>query len=202
MKDLPIPDAIQYFVSFAFFIIYLWNEWQKRKRVKKISSDPEDLSKTLIADGRIYSVLVDMLIRFRAKRVYVVQFHNGEKFYSGQSIQRMSMTHEVKDPLLESIKKSYISIHLDAEMNEIVQYTIKYGGYSIGNIEEVQKSAFREMLSYRKVKSIYIWAIRNKKRQPVGLLYLTFPIIHGLNDTDFPAILLKMNEIENILGEL
>ena len=39
-----------------------------------------------LVDGKIYPFLWTLHQRFNALRVYITQFHNGSKFYTGQSI--------------------------------------------------------------------------------------------------------------------
>lgn len=199
MKDHLTPDVIQNISSLILLAFYFFNEQQKKKRIKKLSSKPEDLLSSLEKESKIYPILWEMMVSFRAMRIYIIQFHNGDKYYSGQSIQRYSMTHEIHDPAIGSIKKSYTAISMDVEMNSMVQLVIKDTILGINDVNKMMESEGKDILMFSGVKSVYMYLIRNKKFQPIGLLYLTFPITNGLHEQAVSSIRLKVNELENIL---
>jgi len=65
--------------------------WHKRLKLKHQTQTLQINSKTDIV---IHDLLAELRLKTNAARVNLFQFHNGERFFTGSSIQRMSCTHE------------------------------------------------------------------------------------------------------------
>ena len=58
---------------------------------KHFNHNPLD---TLARDMKIQDKLAELRVKIGANRVYIAKFHNGEEFFDGMSIKKISKTHE------------------------------------------------------------------------------------------------------------
>jgi len=70
--------------------------WWKGRTEQKYG-DPGTVKKLSTIDERIHEQLTSLRIHTKACRVVVFQFHNGEQFFSGSPIQKMTATYEAVD---------------------------------------------------------------------------------------------------------
>lgn len=79
--------------------------WQRRRSRKR--AEAEQSGYNVQNDIVITDTLQTILREVKADRGYIIQKHNGGKFWSGSSMRKVSMTHEVlRDPLTDSPKTS------------------------------------------------------------------------------------------------
>lgn len=136
------------------------------KRKKTLKEDLESSEK-------IIKVLGQILSDFDADRSLVFQFHNGEYFYTGHSIDKMSNTHEVvsKGVSREQINSSNIftspfrGMMRDLLNEDVVVYS---------DVEGMDDYNTKVFFSERGAQSVAMTLLRDKVDRPVGMLCLEF----------------------------
>lgn len=158
------------FLFIATALAFLFNEVRKYLAVRK-KKRYHGLDKNLAIDGELYDIIWKILIKYKALRVYIVQFHNGSSYYTGQSIQRMTVSHEVVDPQSNPTRiKLYNDNILISEMDHRILTDIKKGDYyhvsDSDNLRtNIYNKAIAEWMDVYGVRSMYNFRIIDKKTQ-------------------------------------
>lgn len=90
-------DSMLYFwVAFFPFVFRKFRTWILIK-IKDLFVIKEEFPGKKIHEQntKINNKLVELMVKLDAKRVYVIQFHNGSKFSNNKPIWRFSCTHEI-----------------------------------------------------------------------------------------------------------
>lgn len=170
-----------------------------RVKKKKEEDQRRDIvGRVIESSNKAYPVLWGMMNRLRAKRAAIVQFHNGGKFYSGKSIDRFTMTHEVHEDLVPSIKDNFIGVLLEhyygtleeIEKNEFCYYP---------TLDSVKDSSLQNVMKYYNSKSILFVAIRDKSNNTVASIFMSFNKENQISDPEIEAMMLQSNKIRDIL---
>lgn len=150
----------------------------------------------------IYDILVEILFKMPATRTFIKQFHNGSAYYSGQKIQRLSVSHEKCRPDVPPIKKYHDNIQVPTEVHDIIstmdeQHKDWFWSGDHGTIEE----KFPELETWFKsydVKAVLYFRLYDKKSgETIGLLGVTFNHMFRLDKvSDILYLSKKKKEIE------
>lgn len=125
---------------------------QKVSNVRSIDEEAE-ISRNVNAE------LINLKHEYGAMRVFINQYHNGGKFYSGLSRQKLSMTFETYDenkthsilPKFQDLPITYFS--------SMVYDLNKDGLISQDTLESIKDSSFRRILKEENVYSHYAFAV-------------------------------------------
>lgn len=175
------------------------NELRKERRLKK-KADPVAFENAYQIDGKIYPILYSLLMTLKATRVYVIQFHNGEHFYSGQSIQRYSISHEVVKPGVAPMRRSYINIPITFRMHELIKKLKREGmnGVNYEDLDEEQEHV-KDFMDLYSVKGLYEYHITDMNQRTIGILSLHFQNPDSLDNIEHLKVENSISEIRNIL---
>jgi hypoxanthine-guanine phosphoribosyltransferase len=187
---------------------WLANELRKWKVTRK-KKRYHGLDKNLAIDGEIYEILWSLLVKYRAMRVFIVQFHNGSSYYTGQSIQRMTVSHEVTFPgqLISKVKINNDNI-LISEMDHRILTDIKKGDqYCVRDVDAIRDGMYTEAIAdwmdVYSAKSMYNIRIIDKKTQEtVATLNLHFDSKDPLEDFEVGELMETKKRIEAIFDRL
>lgn len=187
-------------------LIYVMNE--VRKIVASRKSKHVGLDKNLVIDSQIYPIMWELMVSFRAMRCYITQFHNGSTFYTGQSIQRMTVSHEV------ILHRTFLKVKdnndnvLISEMEHRILMDIKTCDYYwVADVDELRTNQHNEVIAdwmdVYNAKAMYIFRIVDKKsKETVATLNLHFNHKHPLSDIDVGFILETKKRLEAIFDKL
>lgn len=167
----------------------------KRKKDRRINP----LEETLEIDAKVYPLLWRILIDFEAIRVLVIQFHNGERFYSGQSIQKYTASHEVYRTGIHEIKSNIINVPLtECIHNLIVTLRTKGMEFVSTDDENISHSTLVTMKAYG-IKSFYAMPIYDTKGNILGFIVLNFNFNNELDEIAHRRLLDYKIKLENAL---
>lgn len=161
--------------------------WLIRKIFQK--KEPHSLNDTIKDDIVIYDFLADLLFEYNAIRSYVIQFHNGAKYYSGQPIQRLTVSHEKVRPGIKKIMPDHDGILVSMEIHDVVREMRKYndGFYYCPNREHIMESK-PELYTWMRDNGVmcllYIELKDTKTNDPIGILGMHWNYTDGLNEGD------------------
>ena len=156
----------------AAFIYGLSNKLFKRKKTTTIDKEVK-------FSAPIYDILVDLLLHYPATRTFIKQFHNGDQFYSGQSIQRLTMSHEKCRPGVTPLKPYHDNIQTPVEVHDV----FKDMGYHARDwywcddadiILEISPELYQWMKSHGVISILYLRLNDKRTGAPIGLLGMTF----------------------------
>lgn len=149
-------------VSVRQFVVWMW----ERKRKKSLKED-------LDSSEKIISLLDILREDTNADRALVYQFHNGEYFYTGHSIDKMSNTHESvsKGISREQVHSSGI---FTAPYRNMMRGLLSNEVFGYDDVEEIEDYNTKIFLMERGVNSVIMSLLRDKGDRPVGLVSLEF----------------------------
>lgn len=111
-------EALKEWDSFGLFVAALLYGLYQKIFKKKHATIDKDVEFSI----PIYNILVDILLELPAVGVFIKQFHNGNEFYSGQKIQRLSISHEKCKPGVLPVKNYHDNLQVPAEVHDIINH--------------------------------------------------------------------------------
>lgn len=193
-------------VAWVFVVItYALNEVRKW-RIKKKESHKHKHSLENDSDFRIEinNILWQLLSLYRCSRCYIMQFHNGDEFLSGQPVIRKTITHEVVYPGIKKVGPDNQGAQV-SEMTHKILRKIKAEGYvyipAVDLIEHSNEDLFNWMNVYAAKSLLIVRLIDNKTGETVATLNMHFPHNHGLNNGQIDTILQSKKRFESIFNK-
>ncbi len=155
-------------LGYGFKKIRDWVRTTKTKKKSKI----EDTVKNL---DSLYEKIIECRLQFDACRVSINQFHNGDYFYSNNSILKMSMTHETTDDSTRKINDHYQNI-LVSKYYKFINNLVSKDIVVYNDIED-SNSNDDEMVLDLKINGttdFYAMKLRNNNGHVIGFLTMSF----------------------------
>jgi hypothetical protein len=180
-------------------------EYRKKKEVEH-KQKQHTLDRNTEIDGLIYPILWELCMQFACMRVYLQQFHNGTKFYTGQSIQRKTVSHEVVGHRsIVKVKQNHDGVLISEMMHKILMELRLNGYYMVRKTDEV-KLAFPDLYDWMNVYEVssllYVRLVDSKTRETVATLNFHFNHDNPLTDADLDEILQTKKRLESIFDKL
>lgn len=192
-----MTDLIEILVYTTGVAAYFINE---RRKNKKAVITPATLLATYKKSADVYALLSDVRDQFQCIRACVFQFQNGGKWHSGESIQRMSITHESKYYSLRGIKSKYQDILISADEHPYFGELLQYKIYSVGNIDSLPDGTYKNKLRSKNLTSQYYFLLEDSKtNRPLGMLVMSYPVKDGLNKIQILEVKEITRQISTIL---
>ena len=153
----------------AVVIYYIFNEIRKEVRIKRKAH--KSLDSNVILDAKIYQVLWEILAQYDCMRVYLTQFHNGDNFYTGQSIQRMTISNEVYRKGVDKVKSTHDNILMPEMHHRILMDMQRLGVFETGiDSQDINPDLQEWMTSYGVRHLFYLSITDGKTRETVATL--------------------------------
>jgi len=120
--------------------------------------------------------------------VSIFSFHNGGRFYSGKSMQKMSISYEVVSEGIASIQLEKQNIPVSACVTTL-KPLVDYGEFHCCDIKEYPEGLCKYHLVKDGVKSTYQYAIMDLEDKAIGMIRMDY-VKKGkwLNDEQFEAL--------------
>lgn len=176
---------------------------QKQVEQKVKESTPVPVIEHTITDSKIDPILWTLLQRFNCLRVYILQFHNGNKFYTGQSIQRKTVTHEVPYEYINGmipIKPTHENIPVSRMMQKIILVLEKQTYYYVEEPDMIkgENPDLVNWMSVYSVGSLIYLRINNKDGEMAAMLCLHFPNKRAINSGHIHRLTEGKKRLESI----
>ena len=176
---LPILTAA---VGVGGTLITLWYKHKLESRRSDLEEHSCPVTECIIEDTLIMSRLKDILDDISADRICIFSFHNGGHYYSGKSMQKMSMSYEQTDNGISSIQLNKQNIPVSACLTT-VKPTLENGGFSFYDTQSYPESLCKYYLLEDGVKSTYHWPIIDLNDNAIGIVRVDFVKINsGLSE--------------------
>lgn len=193
-------DHLEGLGMLAAFCVYLFIEIKKKIALKK-----HTVEESVIVNERIFPILWRTLIEYRAIRLYVAQFHNGDIFYTGQSIQRNTITHEVYLKGVQSIKATVDNQMISNVMHQTVREIREDGHWGFDDINEIDIGMATDELfenaTINGVKAAHFFRITDKHDKTVGVLIFHWNFKYALDIMAINKIKAEVKILENIFED-
>ena len=164
LPDISLPMWIELFIyiltAICAYIVGKLREVRKRKKevLKKGNVD-------WTIHSQIHEFITELRVKTNASRVQVMQFHNGEYFLDGVSMQKMSTTHESLANGLASNAKMSVLITMYAALME----RLEENAAILHFVDQEKPSYFKNTLELANVNAYIILPLFNNNGKS-GLL--------------------------------
>tara|TARA_R110000822_G_scaffold94450_3_gene216612 strand:- start:3247 stop:3867 length:621 start_codon:yes stop_codon:yes gene_type:complete len=168
-----------------------------QKRLKEEHICP--ISECITEDTLIMSKLKDVLNDISADRICIFSFHNGGHYYSGKSMQKMSMSYEQTDNGISSIQLDKQNIPVSACLTT-VKPTIENGAFNFYDTQAYPEGLCKYYLLKDGVKSTFHWPIFDLYDNAIGIVRIDYVKRKtGLSDEDAEKLLTLSKQLPGYL---
>lgn len=190
-------DSIIVVVTVLSVIYLQWRRDRAKKKAENSVGAKLEFDKEV--NTEIYPILWDALTSIKgARRVAITQFHNGGKFFSGNSINRMTMTHEVSRGTIAHVSKSLrdmiISRPFSITIDEILEKDIAV----YNKVSEIEEADLRNYLKYMHSASACFILMRDSRERPVGLIHVSSDVEDVFTDPEIEGLKIRASNLAAI----
>lgn len=168
-------------------VFFLWAVYHSIKYIKnRISGKTDKLKKSNEFSIALEPVLWETLLAYGGIRLMVFDFGNGDKNYSGEPIQKMTVNHEVALPGIKRMRQRIQNVVVNTTMHKIMSKLRIEGDLyikSIDDLEGIENHELKEGMQIYKCKSLYACPIYNEERTKiVAVVFVNFNFASPLNN--------------------
>jgi hypothetical protein len=180
-------------------LITLWYKHKLESRKKAVDDQRCPISECIVEDTLIMTKLKDVLDEIDADRICIFSFHNGGHYYSGKSMQKMSMSYEQTDNGISSIQLEKQNIPVSACLVS-VKPTLENGSFNFYDTQSYPEGLCKYYLLKDGVKSTYQWPIIDLSNNAIGIVRIDFVKSKtGLSDDDAEKLQLLAKQLPGYL---
>jgi len=141
-------------------------------KVKKNHDKEKDIASRVRRDTVIYEILIDIRKKFNFGRVSISQFHNGTKYYTGESIQKASVSFETVAPGISTMSSSMQNVPLGT-MTYSLSRLSKEGKFCVEDVDKCGDNHYANLMRAYDEKAHYAFKIEDPNGW-VGVLVADF----------------------------
>jgi hypothetical protein len=192
LRKMKLEVIIILLITFILFYYKALITQVVEKKVSTVDEVKKDINNNVL----IQQMLNELMLRYKADRAYIFQFHNTIKYYDGSHRNHQSMTFEVcangissEAQGLQNLAVSLFPVFLQEVLLERMQYN---------DINDIREQTTRISLRKQGIKSIFIapYFKDGKFVAYIGLDFVKEEMKEDFNYNEYKAII---NEIGNIL---
>tara|TARA_Y100000114_G_scaffold157285_1_gene188888 strand:+ start:7140 stop:7730 length:591 start_codon:yes stop_codon:yes gene_type:complete len=137
------------------------------KKSKEFNYDP-------YLHDNIVSALDFIMDETEADRVYILEFHNGEHYFSGRSQQKLSCTHEVVSEGISAESHNLQNIRI-SNFHSLIKSIAKSETFRCPELDKFNSDiAFKSFLEGKGVKSLFARPVKTLNGKILGILALEY----------------------------
>lgn len=198
-------ELISFFSMGALYLINEIRKWYSETRSKK-KKRQQKIEDAVRLDSEIYKVLWHLQGKFSCLRVYITQFHNGETFYTGQSIQRHTVSHEVtaQGKQVQPIKLNYGNVLISERLHMILVHLIRHSIFRIDDVSSLKNSNDEDVYWFETygVKSFVYFKINDTKNRLIAVLNIHWDVVNPVTSRDVSYIIETKKRLETIFNSI
>lgn len=137
------------------------------KKSKEFNYDPS-------LHDNIVSALDFVMEETEADRVYILEFHNGEHYFSGRSQQKLSCTHEVVSEGISAESHNLQNIRI-SNFHGLIKNIAKGDTFKCPELQKFNSDiAFKSFLESKGVKSLFARPVKTLNGKILGIIALEY----------------------------
>jgi len=181
----------------------------------RLASVKRTLSLPLEVDRSINQMLGNLLEKSNASRVMVAQFHNGQKYYSGYSYEKLTMTHEAVENGVSAFALTLRDIPLSFYSEEILlaKKNKEYNKITFITPDTLVNSTSKQRMLRNGVEGYYCFMLQTEidgEVRDIGVIFIQYLDLHCVREitSDMSNLIatiesyLSPNESENNVSKL
>lgn len=165
---LDIISVLTGVVSAATAVLGIWLKIKyDEKKDKQLNYDPQ-------LHGNVITALDFILDETGADRAYVLEFHNGEHYFSGRSQQKLSCTYEVVSEGISVESHSIQNIRV-SNFHGLVKSIAQGETFKCKHIEKYNDDmSFKAFLQGKGVQSMFARPVKTLNGKIIGIIILEY----------------------------
>jgi hypothetical protein len=171
MEDILIP-VVTAIIGIAGTLTAIWYK-HKLSMKKKLEEHECPIGVCVAEDTIILGRLKEVLDDISADRICIFSFHNGGNYYSGKSMQKMSISYEQTDNGISSIQLDKQNIPVSACITTI-KPTMENGEFYAPDTKEYPDGLCKYHLLRDGVKSTYHWPLIDLHNDVIGIVRIDY----------------------------
>ena len=160
-------DFVTLLASVITALATLGSVWIGRRYMSK--KDKNCIIKETLQNTNVYTALNFLIEEMGADRAYVMEFHNGDHYFSGRGQQKFSCTYEVVEQGI-SVECEQSQNHRVSNYHLYIKELIENGSYIYENVNEVKDQGFLKMVQNKGLSGIYNVPIKTLNGKIIGIL--------------------------------
>lgn len=164
-------DIVTLLASVITALATLGSVWLGRKYMSR--KDKTCIVKETLQNTNVYTALNFLMGEMGADRAYVMEFHNGEHYFSGRGQQKFSCTYEIVEQGI-SVECEKSQNHRVSNYHLYVKELIENGYYAYSDIREIEDRSFSKMIQDKGVSAILNVPIKTLNGKIIGVLGLDY----------------------------
>jgi hypothetical protein len=124
-------------------------------------------------NANVYTALKYVIEEMEGDRAYIMEFHNGDSYFSGRGQQKYSCTHEVVEEGVSS-ECEFSQNHRISNYHNYINNLIKNESFIFKDCNKVMDKAFHQMLRRKGIKSIYNVPIKTLNGKIIGIMGIDY----------------------------
>tara|TARA_R110000744_G_scaffold16214_4_gene44785 strand:- start:5247 stop:5849 length:603 start_codon:yes stop_codon:yes gene_type:complete len=169
-------EVITLAASVVTAIATLGSVWLGRRIAAK--RDGNCIVKETLQNTNVYTALNYLIEETGADRAYVMEFHNGEHYFSGRGQQKFSCTYEVVGHGI-STESEKSQNHRVSNYHLYIKQIVESGYYGYADASEIEDRGFLQMIRQKGISAIYNVPIKTLNGKIIGILgvdYVKSPV--------------------------
>lgn len=125
-------------------------------------------------DAELIGKIGELLDLSGADRACIYQFHNGGEYYTGRSMQKLSMTYEAVKPGISHLQIERQNIPVSACISTLLPLIKERRSYFPDVLTEMEESLCKFNATNAGTKSMYKWTIYDLQKRAIGYFQVDF----------------------------
>lgn len=167
-SGLDVISVLTGVISAATAVLGVWLKIKfDEKRDKQLNYDPQ-------LHGNVITALDFVIDETHADRAYILEFHNGEHYFSGRSQQKLSCTYEVVSEGISVESHSIQNIRV-SNFHGLVKSIAQGETFTCKDVDDYNDDmSFKAFLQYKGVKSMFARPIKTLNGKIIGVIILEY----------------------------
>lgn len=190
-------DLVTLLASVITALATLGSVWLGRKYISR--KDQNCIIKETLQNTNVYTALTFLLDEMGADRAYIMEFHNGEHYFSGRGQQKFSCTYEAVDSGI-SVECENSQNHRVSNYHLYIKELIENGQYVYTEMSDIEDRSFLKMTQDKGVSAICNVPIKTLNGKIIGILGIDYVKAEPPADLEGDGLLRFMRSQGRILG--
>ena len=174
MSELIVPVVTAIIGIFGTLLALWYRNKLEKAKLEKAKLDMEcPIGKCVMEDAELLNKLEEILKEIKSDRISIYSYHNGGEYYSGKSMQKMSVSYEVVARGIARVQTERQSIPVSAAISTLKPVMVDKIMH-FPNIKDYPESICKYKLIEDGVKSTYQWAIFDLHKRAIGMLRVDY----------------------------
>lgn len=144
-------------ILFSWWLRYKYGEYKAKK-----------INKEITKNKLVQTILEQQLVEFDAQRAFILQRHNGGKFETGKSMNKLSTTYEALEDGVSTESQNYQNLPISLYTKFVDNVTNYKSVYP--NTEDIDDLLIKAFFIQRGTKSAIVFPIINDDNNFIGMV--------------------------------